>query len=151
MQIVKGVTKLYFTRYSCVVIILLIVGLRKSPFFICSFGKLVFLSLCALFSVLFQIRCNLVKLCNIFIIIVCIYVTGALCFLSHLLETICKSKYPYKNFITVVNKSNTSRWLLSWIAFGCGIYKEKWEHSQNERVKKNVISKENLLKSDSRL
>ena len=39
---VKGATKLYFTHYSCVVIILFNTGLYKSAFSISSFGKLVF-------------------------------------------------------------------------------------------------------------
>ena len=42
---IKGVTKLYFTHYSCVVAILSNNGLYKSAYFTYSFGKLVFVSL----------------------------------------------------------------------------------------------------------
>ena len=45
---IKGAKKLYFTHYSCVVIILFNTGLLKSAFSSDSFGKLVF-SLFALF------------------------------------------------------------------------------------------------------
>ena len=41
--VLKGATELYFTHYSCVVIILFNSGLYKSAFFTDSFGKLVFL------------------------------------------------------------------------------------------------------------
>ena len=41
-DVFKGATKLYFTRYSWLVIILFNTGLDKSAFFTYSFGKLVF-------------------------------------------------------------------------------------------------------------
>ena len=65
---VKGATKLYFTHYSCVVIILFNTGLYKSAFSISSFGKLVF-CLSAPF-VLCLIWYNLDKVCNICLVIV---------------------------------------------------------------------------------
>ena len=69
----KGATKVHFTHYSCVVIILFKTDLRKSAFSIYSFGKLVF-RLSALFlrflSALCRIRCNFHKLYNISMIIV---------------------------------------------------------------------------------
>ena len=51
----KGATKLYFTHYSCVVIILFYTGLCRSPFSTISFRKLVFrLSMLYVFFVLGQ-------------------------------------------------------------------------------------------------
>ena len=55
-----------------------------------------------------SIWCNLHKLYKICIIIVCI---GArtLCFCSHLLETIYKSRSRYKNLSTVIHKKHAFR------------------------------------------
>ena len=51
----KGTTKLYFTHYSCLVIILLNTGLCRSEFSVVSFRKLVFrLSVLSVFFVLRQ-------------------------------------------------------------------------------------------------
>ena len=68
----KGATKLYFTHYSCVVIILFHMSLYKSAFSTDSFGKLVF-CIFALFA-LCGIRCDLHKLYNICTIIA--YIAG---------------------------------------------------------------------------
>ena len=65
---IKGATKLYFTHYSCVVIILFNTGSYKSAFSTISFGKLVFCF--SALSALCRIRCILHKLYNICVIIV---------------------------------------------------------------------------------
>ena len=69
----KGATKLYFTHYSCGVIILYNTGLEKSAFSPYSFGKLVFrLFVFSAYTVfLFYLR----KLYKIYIIIVFINVS----------------------------------------------------------------------------
>ena len=76
--LLKGAKELYFTYYSCVVIILLNTGLYKSAFSTNSFRKLIFLSFCAFclcfLLALCRLRFNLHKLCNICIIN--IYVVG---------------------------------------------------------------------------
>ena len=77
-QEVKGATKLYFTRNSCVVIILFNTHLYKFSFCTNSFRKLIFW-LSELF-VLCQIRCNLHEVYSMYMIIVSEATTrGVLC------------------------------------------------------------------------
>ena len=70
-QALKGATKLYFTHYSCVVIVLFNTSLDKSSFSTFSFEKLV---LCivefSVFSSCSVFRFHLHKLHNIYVIII---------------------------------------------------------------------------------
>ena len=91
---IKGATKLYFTHYSCTVIILFNTGLYKSAFSIYSFGKLVFVAFCLLgieFDVIFINFVTFVWL--LFIIYYDYYCLSTLCFSSQQLETIYKNRY----------------------------------------------------------
>ena len=76
----KGATKLYFTHYSCVVIVLFNTGLYKSVFSTYSFGRQVFLSFCA-FSVCFEFKVIFINFYNICIIT--IHIVGVRFSCSH--------------------------------------------------------------------
>ena len=63
----KGATKLHFTDYSRVVIILFSTGLYKSAFSTYSFGKITFLSFCVLvFHVSISLVFSLYCFCSMF-------------------------------------------------------------------------------------
>ena len=94
-------TKLYFTHYSCAVIILFNTGLYKSAFSIYSFGKLVFVSfwafLCFL-SVMCRIWCNLHK--HLYD-----YFLSTLCFCSQKLERIYKNRSRHRRLSKLLIKN----------------------------------------------
>ena len=91
-------TKLYFTNYSCVVIILLHKGLYKFVFSTDPFGKLVFCL--STFFTLCRIQCNLHKLYNICIIIVYIASVRYPVFLFSLIskKRYASFEYRYSSF-----------------------------------------------------
>ena len=114
----KGATKLYFTHYSCVVIILFNMGLYKSVFSMDSFGKLVFLS--------FRAFCVFRLLCIEFNLI--------------FLIQFVKTNNVNKRF-TALNKKTCIQRVLELLSFKNCIHKEKCVKSHTERPKNGINNK----------
>ena len=130
---IKEATKLYFTHYSCVVIILFNTSLNESVFSTYSFGKLdlFFLSAHFVFShcselIIFINELIFKNFCNICIIIIYIVGVRYYVFLFSFITSRLNNLWEltrHKNLITALIKKHASRKLLS---FKNSIYKEKW-------------------------
>ena len=136
----QGAMKLYFTHYSCVVIILFNTGLYKSVFSIDSFGRLAF-CLSALFAFVCGIRRDPHKLHNICIIIV--YIVG-IRYSLFLFSLISKKKYRVIKFeyrqLLINNMPPQGAFEPLKIRFKFKVLKiplikKNVKHTQNERVK----------------
>ena len=135
---VKGATKLHFTHYSCVVIILFHTSLYKSAFSTDSFGKLVF-CIFALFA-LCGIRCDLHKLYNICTIIA--YIVGDM-YSAFLFSLISKKRsasqtFEFKHIWRKFQIINMPRSFWDIKILKTELIKKNVKHSQTERVKRDM-------------
>ena len=120
---------MYFTHYSCVIMIIFNTGLYKSAFSAYSFGKLVFVVCRFLYflPVLCQIRRDLCKRYNFCIITVFIVGINNSVFMFSLIKRIYK---------------NNCRMIKIWLQLlQNSIYVKNVEHSQKERVKIKFVKK----------
>ena len=131
---------MYFTHYSCVVIILFNTGLYKSAFSTDSLGKLV-VCISAFFA-LCRIRCNLHK---IYIICTIVVYTVGVRYSVFLLSLISKKRYAswkfeYKHIwrkLLIKNMPLGSFWAIKVLKIP--LIKKNVKHSQTERVKKALM------------
>ena len=132
----KGTTKLYFTHYSCAVIILFNTGLSKSAFSTYLFRKLVVLSYCTFCVYILCIECDVIFLNFNNICIIIVYIVCVWCFCSQLLEAICKGVIKIWSQSLTKNMPPGSFWVLktSFIMRNVDIHKMK-------ECKKNAINK----------
>ena len=102
--IIKRATKLYFTHYSCVLIILFNKDLDKSAFLTFTYKKLVFH-----LSVFFDcsvIQFHLHKLYNIYMIIVYVGISSSVVLLSFFKKQFVKKISCYENLIIALDNSS---------------------------------------------